>query len=82
MIPASYNFFIFFDISQAQEVLCLHQLSQTNNNSIAMGKRSRNDGANGVEKINGKESVGKSFLTENKAVDPTLALLFASSVSL
>ncbi|EDN96768.1 hypothetical protein SS1G_01694 [Sclerotinia sclerotiorum 1980 UF-70] len=44
-----------------------------------MGKRSRNDSSNGEEKTNSKESAGKSFLTENKAVDPTLALLFASS---
>ncbi|ESZ92801.1 hypothetical protein SBOR_6817 [Sclerotinia borealis F-4128] len=44
-----------------------------------MGKRSRNDSTNGGEKIKVKESAGKLFLTEGKAVDPTLALLFASS---
>ncbi|TGO71255.1 hypothetical protein BELL_0601g00040 [Botrytis elliptica] len=44
-----------------------------------MGKRSRNESTSGGEKANGKESAGKSIFTENKAVDPTLALLFASS---
>ncbi|KAI9647353.1 Nucleolar protein 12 [Ciborinia camelliae] len=44
-----------------------------------MVKRSRNDSNNGGEKINGKEGAGKSFLIDDKAVDPTLALLFASS---
>lgn len=47
-----------------------------------MGKRSRNENTSVAEKANGKESAGKSIFTENKAVDPTLALLFASSVSL
>lgn len=47
-----------------------------------MGKRSRNESTSGGEKVNGKDSTGKSIFTENKAVDPTLALLFASSVSL
>ncbi|TEY81835.1 hypothetical protein BOTCAL_0031g00270 [Botryotinia calthae] len=44
-----------------------------------MGKRSRNENTSVAEKVNGKESAGKSIFTENKAVDPTLALLFASS---
>ncbi|KAF7940232.1 uncharacterized protein EAE98_000359 [Botrytis deweyae] len=44
-----------------------------------MGKRSRNESTSGGEKANGKESAGRSIFTENKAVDPTLALLFASS---
>ncbi|TGO69949.1 hypothetical protein BOTNAR_0005g00310 [Botryotinia narcissicola] len=44
-----------------------------------MGKRSRNEITSGGEKANGKDSTGKSIFTENKAVDPTLALLFASS---
>ncbi|QSZ33946.1 hypothetical protein DSL72_005526 [Monilinia vaccinii-corymbosi] len=44
-----------------------------------MGKRSQNVGSNGEKKINSKKDAGKPFLTANKAVDPTLALLFASS---
>ncbi|KAM3159360.1 Nucleolar protein 12 [Botrytis cinerea] len=44
-----------------------------------MGKRSRNENTSVAKKANGKESAGKSIFTENKAVDPTLALLFASS---
>ncbi|TGO16092.1 hypothetical protein BTUL_0032g00550 [Botrytis tulipae] len=44
-----------------------------------MGKRSRNEITSGGETANGKDSTGKSIFTENKAVDPTLALLFASS---
>jgi nucleolar protein 12 len=47
-----------------------------------MGKRSRSDNASGEGKNNDSASVGKTVLVESKAVDPTLALLFASSVSL
>lgn len=47
-----------------------------------MGKRSSNESTSGGDKNNVKEIAGKSFLAEDKAVDPTLALLFASSVSL
>ncbi|TGO22520.1 hypothetical protein BPAE_0164g00070 [Botrytis paeoniae] len=44
-----------------------------------MGKRIRNESTSGGEKANGKKSADKSIFTDNKAVDPTLALLFASS---
>ncbi|KAG4035525.1 hypothetical protein MFRU_001g02940 [Monilinia fructicola] len=44
-----------------------------------MGKRSRTDSNHGENQINPKEGASKLFLAEDKAVDPTLALLFASS---
>ncbi|KAB8303570.1 hypothetical protein EYC80_004973 [Monilinia laxa] len=44
-----------------------------------MGKRSRTESNNGENKPNPKEGSGKLFIAEDKAVDPTLALLFASS---
>ncbi|RAL61671.1 hypothetical protein DID88_002739 [Monilinia fructigena] len=44
-----------------------------------MVKRSRTESNNGENKTNPKEGAGKLFIAEDKAVDPTLALLFASS---
>jgi hypothetical protein len=46
-----------------------------------MGKRSRKDGEVVGQKSNGAEHVKKSLLADEKAVDPGLAALFASSVS-
>ncbi|KAM3074833.1 Nucleolar protein 12 [Clarireedia jacksonii] len=44
-----------------------------------MGKKSRSDDVNGEGKNNDSGSVSKTVLVESKAVDPALALLFASS---
>jgi hypothetical protein len=50
-------------------------------NSIIMGKRSRESGE-GVSKTSKSQEKGvKSSLIKEQTVDPTLALLFASSVS-
>jgi hypothetical protein len=46
-----------------------------------MGKRSRKEGEALVDKSNGTEHVKKPLQADDEAVDPTLALLFASSVS-
>ena len=46
-----------------------------------MGKRSRKDAESKGEKTNGTDHVKASLLVDDKAVDPTLASLFASSVS-
>jgi len=48
-----------------------------------MGKRSRKSGeaAEGVVNGNANGHSKKSFLSDDKAVDPSLAALFASSVS-
>jgi len=46
-----------------------------------MGKRSRRDAENTEEKTNGHKETKKSILVDDNAVDPSLALLFASSVS-
>ena len=46
-----------------------------------MGKKSRKDGESKGEKSNGSSHTKKAILDEDKAVDPALALLFASSVS-
>lgn len=56
--------------------------SLSNRKNLKMGKQSRSDNANGEEKKNDAGSVSKTVLVESKAVDPALALLFASSVSL
>jgi len=45
-----------------------------------MGKRSRKDAEESVEKVNGIGHNNQALLVDNKAVDPALALLFASSV--
>jgi len=47
-----------------------------------MSKRSRQDGEVSEKKFNGNGDVKKSMLVDDQAVDPTLALLFASSVGL
>jgi nucleolar protein 12 len=47
-----------------------------------MGKRSRKEDATVSEKSNGTSHAQTSILVDDKAVDPTLALLFASSVSI
>ncbi|RQM05061.1 hypothetical protein DH86_00003640, partial [Scytalidium sp. 3C] len=44
-----------------------------------MGKRSRKDGDAVVKEVGDRTNTKKSFLVDNKAVDPTLAQLFASS---
>lgn len=46
-----------------------------------MGKHSRKDGEATSGKSNEVTQVSKPLLVDDKAVDPTLALLFASSVS-
>jgi len=46
-----------------------------------MGKRSRKDGETVKEVSNGSGKITKSLLVDDKAVDPLLAQLFASSVS-
>jgi len=46
-----------------------------------MGKRSRKEAEASEKKSNGTVEVKKSALWDEKAVDPTLALLFSSSVS-
>ncbi|KAH7412400.1 hypothetical protein BKA64DRAFT_615658 [Cadophora sp. MPI-SDFR-AT-0126] len=44
-----------------------------------MGKQNRKDDGDGKKKSKSKDSVNKSILKDQAAVDPTLALLFASS---
>jgi nucleolar protein 12 len=46
-----------------------------------MGKRSRKEDATASEKSNGASHTKSSILVDDNAVDPALALLFASSVS-
>lgn len=46
-----------------------------------MGKRSRKDAEASKENSNETTHTKRSLLVDEKAVDPTLALLFASSVS-
>lgn len=46
-----------------------------------MGKHSRKDGENSTKKSKSKDHVKKSIIADEAAVDPSLALLFASSVS-
>ncbi len=46
-----------------------------------MGKRSRNDGESSEKKSSTKKHIKKSIVVDEAAVDPSLALLFASSVS-
>jgi nucleolar protein 12 len=46
-----------------------------------MGKRSRKDAEIEEQKSNGNGEVKKSILADDEAVDPSLALLFSSSVS-
>jgi nucleolar protein 12 len=45
-----------------------------------MGKRSRKVSENEEQKSNGNGEVKKSILVDEEAVDPSLALLFSSSV--
>jgi len=45
-----------------------------------MGKRSRKEAEASDEKVNVPSTGEKSLLVNDKAVDPSLALLFASSV--
>lgn len=87
MIPANILFFKLQGPSdnprnlstlEQQEVNCV----KSSDTFITMGKRSRTDSNHGENQINPKEGASKLFLAEDKAVDPTLALLFASSVSL
>lgn len=47
-----------------------------------MGKHSRKDGVDSKKKSKSKDHVKKSIIVDEAAVDPTLALLFASSVSI
>lgn len=46
-----------------------------------MGKHSRKDGEDSTKKSKSKKHAKKSIIVDDAAVDPTLALLFASSVS-
>jgi len=46
-----------------------------------MGKRSRKEAGAADEKTDVSNQAEKSLLVDEKAVDPSLALLFASSVS-
>lgn len=46
-----------------------------------MGKRSRRESENENQKSNGNGELKKSILVDDEAVDPSLALLFSSSVS-
>ncbi len=46
-----------------------------------MGKRSRRESENENQKSNGSVELKKSILVDDEAVDPSLALLFSSSVS-
>ena len=46
-----------------------------------MGKRTRKEAEASEKKSNGAAQANKSALWDEKAVDPTLALLFSSSVS-
>ena len=47
-----------------------------------MGKRNRKEDRSASRRINGDIKANCSLLVDNKAVDPTLALLFASSVGI
>lgn len=47
-----------------------------------MGKRSRENADDSAKAPKAQKSASKPVLVEEKAVDPTLALLFASSVSI
>ena len=45
-----------------------------------MGKRSRKEAENMEQKVNGNGEAKKPILVDEEAVDPSLALLFSSSV--
>ncbi len=48
---------------------------------FGMGKRSRKDLGNVEQKVNGNGDIKKAISLADEAVDPSLALLFSSSVS-
>ncbi len=66
--------------------LTLQNLHEVGPNNVSpqtpfkMGKRSRKQSENMEQVVNGIGKVNKSILVDEEAVDPSLALLFSSSV--